>query len=197
MKINIIILCVLLLLSGCSTQLNDYKATEPKFVLEDYFNGDVIAWGMVQDYQHKKTRHFCVEIDAKWEDKQGRYIGEVDEQFYFDDGEQSQRLWRIERTIIDGVSHYTGGAADVNGVAQGQSKGSVFHWVYTLEIPIGESGDKKEMAFLVDDWIYQIDSRHAFNHSTLEKFGMTVGYLTLFFEKRDAAASCSEVSTRY
>ena len=34
-----------LLLVGCSTQVDDYQDTNPKFELDRYFDGEVIAWG--------------------------------------------------------------------------------------------------------------------------------------------------------
>ena len=48
-------------ISACSTSLDDYKDTGPTFSLQSYFNGDVTAWGIVQDTAELKAA--CDGID--------------------------------------------------------------------------------------------------------------------------------------
>lgn len=50
------------LLSACSADIDNYQASSPSFDLFGYFEGDVKAWGMVQDYTEKQTRRFEVDI---------------------------------------------------------------------------------------------------------------------------------------
>lgn len=187
-----IILSLLILLTSCSASLRDYKGTSPDFVMEQFLEGELIARGMIQDYTGKVTRRFCVDIAGEWQEAQnGRLHGTVKEIFYYDDGEQDQRIWQIEKQQKDGKAIYTGTAGDVIGTAQGQSQGYAFYWEYTLEVPIrSDDGEENLYQFKIKDWIYQLDENHAINRSALKKFGIEVGQLTIYFDK--TVAACSE-----
>ena len=62
MKNVIGILLAAFLLTSCTASVDDYETTLPKFELDRYFDGRVIAWGMVQDYSNQVTRRFCVDM---------------------------------------------------------------------------------------------------------------------------------------
>lgn len=174
---------VVVLLSGCSSDLRDYEATTPQFDIKTYFTGNVVAWGMLQDRQQKVTRRFCVNIVGSWQGNKGI----LDETFYFDDGERQTRVWQLEK-LSDG--RYQGTAGDVVGTASGAHKGFAFFWQYTLSVPI----DGEQWQFTLDDWMYQMDETRLFNRTKMKKFGLTVAEITLFFEKKDTLTSCSEKS---
>ena len=182
---------LIFMLTGCSTPLNEYRQQQPKLVLEDYFNGQVVAWGIVEDYQNKVTRRFCVAIDGQWQTEQQPTSGVLFEQFWFDDGETSTRTWQIDKLANN---TYQGRANDVTGIAKGVGMGNTFVWQYYLDIPLKNGST---INVYVDDWIYQIDEYRAFNRSDVRKFGITVAEFTLFFEKlnplsgsRTATDSC-------
>ncbi len=67
-KCWLLLLCIWL--SGCSAEIDDYRATTPKFDLFNYFVGTTHAWGMVQDYTEKQTRRFEVVIEGRIENNQ-------------------------------------------------------------------------------------------------------------------------------
>lgn len=163
------------LLLGCNTQLNDYQSDESaiSFNLFEYFNGEITAWGMVQDYTDKQTRRFEVVIVGTVEGERLTLV----EDFIFDDGEQQQRIWVIDR-LADG--HYQGMAGDVVGVAMGAEQGHVMRWQYDLELPWGD--DTTQVA--MDDWLYRQDENHLFNMTKISKFGIEVGQVTIFFQKQ-------------
>lgn len=94
-KCWLLLLCIWL--SGCSAEIDDYRATTPKFDLFNYFVGTTHAWGMVQDYTEKQTRRFEVVIEGRIENNQLILV----EDFVFDDGEKDQRIWTINRTADD------------------------------------------------------------------------------------------------
>ena len=73
-------------------------------------------------------------------------------------------------------------AAPVAGVATGKVSGNALHWTYVLRLPV--DGKEYEMAF--DDWMWQLDDRSMMNRSTMSKFGIEFGEVTLFFRKRVA-----------
>ncbi|MFD2166870.1 DUF3833 domain-containing protein [Thalassotalea euphylliae] len=169
------------MLVGCGSQhINDYANTAPTLTLDEYFDGPVIAWGMVQDYNKKLTRRFCVEIEGSWEGNKGL----LEETFYFDDGEVSFRNWRLTKN----GNEYSGTAEDVFGVASGKTEGSVFQWQYSLQVKIDDS----EYEFFLDDWIYKIDDYRVFNRTSMRKFGIEVAEITLFFDKEQPLRSCKK-----
>ncbi|MFT4925519.1 MAG: hypothetical protein ACI8WB_001612 [Phenylobacterium sp.] len=181
-KKSILILWALatgILLSSCSTQVSDYQDSTPPFDIKTYFNGPLTAWGMIQDYNGKVTRRFCVELVGSWQSEQG----ELKETFYFDDGEISYRNWQLTRHQ---ENQYTGTAADVIGVAEGEQNGFAFQWQYVLSVNI----DDTDYQFTLDDWMYQIDQYRVFNKTKMQKLGVTVADITLFFDKQQPLRQC-------
>ena len=177
---NILLFTLVILITSCSTELSDYRETDPKFDIKNYFTGELIAWGMVQDYANQITRRFCVELTGTWQQNQG----ELAEVFYFDDGEVSYRTWQLTKLSND---KYTGSAEDVVGLAKGEQSGYAFQWQYQLLVPI----DGEIYQFQMDDWMYQIDEYRVFNQTTMNKFGIKAADITLFFDKSTPAKKCS------
>lgn len=168
-----------LLLSSCSTSIQQYQGSQPGFDLAAYFDGPAIAWGMVQDYNQKVTRRFCVELNGQWQQQQGTLA----ETFYFDDGETDQRTWRLTRQA---PNQYSGQADDVIGTAVGQQQGFALQWQYQLMVAI----DGEDYQFDLDDWMYQLDQYRLFNRTKMKKFGLTVAEITLFFDKEAPLRQC-------
>jgi len=171
----------MLLLTSCTTPIADYQQTSPALDIQTYFDGPMTAWGIVQDYNDKVTRRFCVELNGSWQGEKGL----LKEKFYFDDGEISYRNWQLTRRV-DGQYH--GEAEDVVGQARGQQRGFAFQWQYELIVPIDDS----EYQFVLDDWMYRIDEYRAFNRTEMKKFGITVAQLTLFFDKQTPLRGCEK-----
>jgi hypothetical protein len=171
---NIFLIIMSLFLWSCSSpQLDDYKNTNPTFKFEDFFNNKLVAYGIVFDRSGKMTRHFSVDIDAKW---QGN-TGIIYEAFLFSDGEESTRTWTI--TKLDG-GVYSGTASDVIGIAEGKVMGSVLTWNYELKIKV----DGNEYIVTLDDWMYLLDSKRLFNKTDIIKFGFKMGEVILYIEKK-------------
>lgn len=177
----LISLFITLNLSSCSTDIDTYKNAQSPLDIKSYFDGNVMAWGMIQDYRSQVTRRFCVDIIGTWEGN----IGTLDETFYFSDGEVSTRIWTLNK--IDKQS-YIGTADDVIGQAQGKQKGIAFHWQYTLAVPV----DGKTYQFFLNDWMYKIDEKRLFNRTSMQKFGIDVAEISLFFEKTHSEKSCKQ-----
>ena len=150
----------------------DFKNTKPVLKIEKYFDGQVKAWGLLQDRKGKVTRQFTAEMQGKFENN----ILTLEEDFYWKDGENQKRIWKIEK--IDD-HNYLGTASDVVGKAKGVSYGSAFKFEYTLMVPF--KGRNIKIRF--DDWIFKQDDKVAINRATLTKFGFKVGELTVFFRK--------------
>lgn len=172
-------LLITLFLTACTASLDDYHQTAPKLSLSTYFSGPLIAWGLVQDYNDKVTRRFCVELNGTWNEQQG----ELQEKFYFDDGEISYRTWHL---IQQSDGSFIGHADDVVGTASGTSSGYAFQWQYSLTLNI----DGNNYEFFLDDWMYQLDEFRVFNRTSMRKFGIEVAQLTLFFDKQTPLRAC-------
>lgn len=170
-------LLVLLGISGCSPSLKHYESKTPEFALEQYFDGHVEAWGIVEDMSGQVTRRFTVSIEGRWQtNAQSQLEGTLDEHFLFDDGEKQFRQWRITKQAN---ALYFGKADDVIGFATGETAGNTLHWTYVLRVPVDDT--TYDLSF--DDWMYRLDDRHVFNKAKMKKFGITVGEVTLFFKK--------------
>ncbi len=166
-------LCVTTL-AGCSSlDVDHYRAEQPPFQLEEYFNGQIEAWGMFQKRSGEVVKRFKVDIDARWQGNKGV----LDEQFLYSDGTTQQRIWHITKT---GDNEYTGAADDVIGEAQGRAAGNALRWRYTLSLPV----DDKVYEVQFDDWMYLMDDGVLMNRSVMKKFGFTLGEVILFFRKK-------------
>lgn len=163
-----------LLLSACSTpQIQDYAAEHPVLELRDYFNGTLDAYGIFTDRSGKVVKRFTVVMQCSWTGDSGV----LDEAFSYSDGSTQRRVWRLTRHA-DG--RYSGVADDVVGTAQGQQSGNVFHWAYTLALPV--DGRVVEVQF--DDWMFLMSDKVMLNKAAMRKWGVNLGEVTLSFFKR-------------
>jgi len=173
---------LLITLSACAAQnIKDLSDRAPTLDLEAFFEGDVIAYGIFEDYTQSLKRQFRVNI-------LGTVAGDtltLEEDFLYDDGETQRRVWVIQNLgqSEEGVTLYEGRADDINGVARGEVAGNALHWRYSLALPVGDAS--YDITF--DDWIYQQDDHVAINRARLTKFGFEVGSVTLVFLRGKAA----------
>jgi len=181
----LILLAVLCCLSSCSSPISRYKNTTPSLVIEDFFNGELTAHGIVKNYKGDIIRHFNATIRASWNEG----IGTLDEDFIFDNGEIQKRIWTItpnesknreSNEEISGISYYTAVAGDVIGEAPLKVAGNALFLSYLLTIPYKSDA----MNVKVDDKMFLVNENTIINESTLYKFGLTVGSITLTILKQ-------------
>ena len=175
-KLSLIILTFLwsCLLSSCAmTDVSHYKNATPVLDLEKYFIGTTDAWGMFQQRDGTVEKRFKVVIEGKRVD--GQLV--LDERFKYDDGTTQQRIWRLSKQA-DGS--WRGLADDVKGEALGKTAGNALNWHYTLLLPV--NGTVYEMK--MDDWMYLLDENTMINRTSMSKFGVEVGQISLFFRRR-------------
>ncbi|MGB0866412.1 MAG: DUF3833 domain-containing protein [Granulosicoccaceae bacterium] len=164
----------LMLLASCSTlTVQDVTTTSQKFVIEDYFQGETKAYGLLFDRSGKVTRQFEVDLRGHWDEQQ--QLLTLDEKFLFDDGERDFRQWQIKR-INEG--EYTGQADDVVGEAIGRSEGNAMLWRYSLII----NYKGRDITVNIEDWMYK-NNGVLINRATLRKFGLKVGELVISFHQ--------------
>ena len=96
MKAKITLLpLITLLISGCSSMnVEDFQNTQPEFVLEEYFEGRTMAWGLFEDRFGKVQRQFVVTMDGTWD---GTTLI-LNEDFVYNDGETENRVWTLTKT---------------------------------------------------------------------------------------------------
>ncbi len=152
-----------------------HEPRQPKLDLYDFFLGETKAWGLFEDRFGKVRRQFTVNINGRSES--GQLV--LTETFQYDDGEQDERIWHIEREGPDG---YVGRAADVVGVARGQAFGNTLNWRYQLDLKIGAGSLRVKF----EDWMFLQPGGVMINKAKLKKLGLTIGYVTIFFKKQKA-----------
>jgi hypothetical protein len=169
-----LLLVSLMALTAC-TGVNPkiYEGSQPPLVLEHHFLGQTRGWGMFQDRSGELRRSFVVDINGRMVD--GELV--MTEDFVYDDGEKSQRIWRIKR--LD-ANHYEGRADDVIGIAKGVVHGRALNWTYTLALPVGE----RTYHVQFDDWMYLQPDGVLLNRARMSKFGIELGQVTLSFRKQ-------------
>lgn len=167
-----LVLLMSLLLSACSTPMTYYQDTQPQLKLEEFFNGKLTAYGMVQDRGGRVLRRFTVDMTGSWDNNQGT----LDEWFTYDDGEQQRRIWHLEK-IAEGK--YIGNADDVASPADGEINGYALNWQYSLNIKV----DEENWVIDFDDWMYLINDKRLINRAEMSKWGFRVGEVTLWIEK--------------
>ncbi len=166
-------LAVLLALPGCSSMKpEEFDGTSPRFILEEYFSGNVQAWGVFQDRFGRLRRQFTVDIEGSWD---GEVLTLV-EDFVYDDGEIDRRVWSIRR--IDEHT-YQGTADDVVGTATGISYGNALNWQYDFDLQVGDS----TLRVHFDDWMFLQDDEVMINRAEVTKWGFAVGEASIFFRR--------------
>ena len=164
---------LLTLLAGCaSVQVSDYMQEKPKFDLQQYFNGRVLAHGIVQDRSGKVIRRMTVDMKCTWVGD----TGTLDEDFTYSDGKKERRVWTIKKQ----GDRYIGTAADVVGEALGVAAGNALNWKYVLALPV----DEKVYNVDFDDWMWQLDDKVMINRAEFSKFGFKLGEVLITFYKQ-------------
>ncbi len=171
--LSIISITSMFFLFGCSSQnIEIYKNNSPKFDVRKYFNGNLEAYGILQNWQGKVIRTFSVKMHASWQENQGI----LQEYFLFNDGEKQERTWQL---TMQNDNSFTATASDVVNTAQGKQYGNAVKMDYVLAIPFGN----KTYNFTIKDWLFLIDENSLVNVSTITKFGIPVAKLSIGFRK--------------
>lgn len=179
--------CVLVTtLLGCSQSVDDYQQFTPEFKLSSFFSGTSTAYGVMHNWQGQQQLHFSAELCGQWQQNRG----DLYEIFQFSDGRIDKRHWQLQ---VEADGSVSGIAEDVVGKATGKTAGNTLFWEYTLRIP--SDGDYIDVK--VEDWLYLVTPTQLVNRSTLHKFGLTVGQLTLGIQQLDATADCAELIQKY
>jgi len=173
----LLLLATGILATGCaSVSVDDYADNQPVLVPETFFAGNLTAHGVLQDRGGKVIRRFTADIKAYWRDG----TGTLEEDFVFDDGEQSRRVWVLKPA---GNGRYSATAGDVVGEGEARVAGNSMFLDYVLRIPYGDG----TLDLRIDDRMYLVDPRVLINESVMTKFGFEVGRILLVIEQQPPA----------
>jgi hypothetical protein len=175
----LLLLTLALSVASCgSVDVARYAEQQPTLDLQRFFSQPVKAWGMFQKRSGEVAKRFEVNIVSR---REGNNLI-LDERFLYSDGTRQRRVWTL---TPEGQGRWSGRAADVVGVAEGQVAGNTLHWRYRLNLPVDDSTYEMSM----DDWMYLMDEDTLINRTSMSKFGVEVGQVTLFFRRQGAGVS--------
>ena len=175
----LLLLTLVLSVASCgSVDVAHYADQKPALDLAHFFSQPVKAWGMFQKRSGEVAKRFEVDIVSR---REGNNLI-LDERFLYSDGTRQRRVWTL---TPEGQGRWSGRADDVVGVAEGQVAGNTLHWRYRLNLPVDDSTYEMSM----DDWMYLMDEDTLINRTSMSKFGVEVGQVTLFFRRQGAGAS--------
>jgi len=173
---KIISIIILFTISGCSLTIDgsDYEQQAPQFDLVEFFVGNVMAWGIVQNRSGEVVQRFIVDIEGSVQDD----VLVLDETFEYIVGEGvTKRVWRLTQNP-DGS--FTGLAGDIAGEATGKPHGNAFNFVYEIDLEV--DGTSYRVAF--DDWFFAMDESTLMNRSYIKKFGIVMADVTIFMQRQ-------------
>lgn len=176
---RIFIVIVFAALAACTGKpaFDDASLSDRKLNLEEFFDGDVIAYGQFQDILGTVRRSFVVEVTGDWDGETLR----LEEDFVYEDGSTEQRVWTLQKT---GPDSWQGTADGVIGVATGQEQDNRFNWQYEIDLPIPSAdGTTETMRVTFDDWMWLISEDRLFNRAYVKRYGIDIGDVSISFEK--------------
>ena len=174
------ILSALALTAACTGKpsFDDPSLSDEKLNLEEFFDGDLVAYGQFQDILGTVRRSFVVDIHGDWDGK----VLTLQEDFVYEDGSTEQRIWSLTKT---GDDTWTGTAPGVIGVASGQEQDNRFNWRYEIDLPIPVAdGTAQTMRVTFDDWMWLQTDTRLFNRAYIKRYGIDIGDVSISFEKQ-------------
>lgn len=162
-------------LAGCAGRpsLDDEPLSSRQLNLEEFFVGNVTAYGQFQDLFGTVSRRFTVDINGTWD---GQTLTLV-EDFVYEDDSTERRVWTLQKT---GADSWQGTAPGVLGLATGQERDDTFNWQYTIDLPVPDGTIRVSF----DDWMWLVADDRLLNRAYMKKFGVQVGEVIIFFEKQ-------------
>jgi hypothetical protein len=175
----ILILAVTLTLAACGGRpsLDQEPLSDADLNLEEFFEGDLIAYGQFQDVFGTVRRRFVVEIEGTWDGETLRLV----EDFVYEDASTEQRVWTLVKT---GPDTWEGTAPGVIGTATGQERGDTFNWAYTIDLPVpGDGVETETLRVRFDDWMWLLSEDRLLNRAYMYRYGVRIGEVIITFEK--------------
>lgn len=176
---RIILIFAFAFLAACTGKpsFDDAPLSNKKLNLEDFFDGDLVAYGQFQDILGTVRRSFVVTIKGDWDGETLR----LQEDFVYEDGATEQRIWSLQKT---GDDTWEGTAPVVIGTAKGVEQDNRFNWQYEIDLPIPSAdGSVETMRVTFDDWMWLLTDDRLFNRAYVKRYGVDIGDVSISFEK--------------
>ena len=177
---RLILIAAFALLAACTGKpsFDDPSLSDRKLNLEEFFDGELVAYGQFQDVLGTVRRSFVVNISGDWDGERLRLV----EDFDYEDGSTEQRIWTLTKT---GPDSWTGTAPGVIGAALGQEQDNRFNWKYEIDLPIPSAdGTTDTMRVTFDDWMWLLSDDRLLNLAYVKRYGLDIGTVTISFEKQ-------------
>jgi hypothetical protein len=178
---RLLVLAALAVLTACTAKpsFDDPALSDRDLNLEEFFAGDLVAYGQFQDILGTVRRSFVVNIHGDWDGE--RLV--LTEDFVYEDGSTEQRVWTLVKT---GEDSWQGTAPGVIGVATGQEDGNRFNWTYEIDLPIPSAdGATETLRVTFDDWMWLLSEDRLLNRAYVKRFGFDIGDVIISFERLD------------
>jgi len=174
-----LILASALLLTACTGKpsFDDPSLSTRELNLEEFFDGELVAYGQFQDVLGTVRRSFQVNIRGDWNGERLLLV----EDFIYEDGSTEQRVWTLVKT---GEDSWQGTAPGVIGVATGEEQDNRFNWRYEIDLPIpAADGTVETLRVKFDDWMWLLSEDRLFNRAYIQRFGIDIGDVSISFER--------------
>lgn len=176
---NIILAASLALLAACTGKpsFDDPTLSDRRLNLEEFFDGELMAYGQFQDVLGTVRRSFEVRIQGDWDGERLRLV----EDFLYEDGSTEQRIWTLTKT---GPDSWVGTAPGVIGQAVGEEQDNRFNWRYEIDLPIpAADGTVDTLRVTFDDWMWLLSEDRLLNRAYIQRYGVDIGDVTIYFER--------------
>ncbi len=176
---NLMLAAALTLLAACTGKpsFDDPSLSDRKLDLEEFFDGDLVAYGQFQDIFGTVRRSFEVRIRGDWDGQRLRLV----EDFVYEDGATEQRIWTLVKT---GEDSWRGTAPGVIGEAVGEEQDNRFNWRYEIDLPVPSAdGSVETLRVTFDDWMWLLSDDRLFNRAYVQRYGVDIGDVVIWFEK--------------
>lgn len=170
-----LLLLTVLSVAACAGRpsLEDAPLSDRRLNLEEFFVGDLVAYGQFQDILGNVSRRFTVDIQGRWD---GQTLTLV-EDFVYEDASTERRVWSLVKI---GPDTWQGTAPGVIGLATGREAGDMFNWQYEIDLPVA-GGETVRVEF--DDWMWLLSEDRLLNRAYMYRYGVPVGEVIITFER--------------
>lgn len=144
-------------------KIEDFAGKGPVFTPEDFFNGQLEGWGVMESPLGALQKRYTVRAEGRRSDDGLIHFTEV---WTFDDGHVDTLNWQI--TPLGG-GRYSGTETRIDSEAQGEQAGFAYHWTYSRDTP---QPDGKSIKLHFDDWFWRIDEDTVIVKGTAGRLGI-------------------------
>ncbi len=176
---RILLIAAFAILAACTGKpsFEDNTLSKQKLNLEEFFDGDFVAYGQFQDIRGTVRRSFVVDLKGEWDGERLRLV----EDFVYEDGATEQRIWTLRKT---GPDSWEGTAPGVIGVATGEEQDNRFNWRYEIDLPVpAADGTNETVRVTFDDWMWLLSEDRLLNRAYVKRYGVDIGDVIISFEK--------------